>query len=315
MRRFPTEELSSLINNYLTKLDLAEKQVQNMLLQTQMTIYEKANLSDREQRAVLYRKFNETTEAQQSVFSMLTSLFAQGYVLVNHLHNYIVGETIEYHIGIERGKTRDSIIYTATEEEVVNKLQIDTYSLAKALLTGEMQSLDYSMRYRATVKSAVENEEHFSLPKNGSTLWSKGYRVFQAVKNYGIGINFGHFLEAYYLSGGNLGNRNVRNFDSVQFYQIMKSAMNSTEFYKGGDVQNIQLKSNTATVTSLQTIKKVLLEILKILSNNKMTNKVKNLRALLKAGGNTKAGVKQKASEIDIPEELLSILRSLDVKS
>ena len=140
-----------------------------------------------------------------------------------------------------------------------------------SLLSAE-QSLAFDMRYNATKKrSEMDNNtilEAALSKSDGSTLWSRGYKVFSTVKEWvktnskemtaGYGVNFGHFLEAYYAYGGNSANRNSAILAdagfSVKFLQVMLSLQNSDEFYSGGDVGNIQLKSNTATITNIKTI-------------------------------------------------------------
>jgi hypothetical protein len=82
------------------------------------------------------------------------------------------------------------------------------------------------MRYRASKKRAEEGQKlQENLLNSGaegsSTLWSLGYRVYtktrewyldeslrgEGISSQGFGINFGHFLEAYYHLGGNKANR------------------------------------------------------------------------------------------------------------
>lgn len=313
LTKIQSQKLLDLISNYLQRLNQLENQILSVSSILKSTMLEQATYDQSQQRKMLRNKLAEKSYLQENLFDQMQTVFGQGYVLLNHLHEYITNETIQYHVAVERGKTKESMIYQATEQEIVNNLQFDYYRLSSLLLNSETLTLDYTMRYRATVKRAQQEEEPISLPKKGSTLWSKGYRVFQVAKQYNNGINFGHFLEAYYYFGGNKGNRQVRNFDSENFYRYMRVLMNSKEFYRGGDADNIQLKSNTATITSIHTIKKALENIVSILSEER-GNKYKKIKDLLTSKKMTKSFLEKAAKEIEMPEELRKQLAALDKK-
>lgn len=258
------------------------------------------------------------TMKQNDIFQKLQTMFSLGYILVNKIREYITGQSIQYHIAIERGKTRKSIIYSATEEHIVNNLTIDTYRFMQSLFSGQAQELDYNARYTATIKrSQVVNETktiNNQLPKEGSTLWSRGYRVFLVAKQnsqLAAYVNFGHFLEAYYYFGGNKENRNIRKFNAIEFYQYMVALQNSTPFYQAGDFQDIQLKSNTATIANINTIKDVLVRIQTILLEYKGTKRNK-IKEILTTKKYTKQQMAEKASRIDVSEELKQLLLPIE---
>lgn len=208
----------------------------------------------------------------------LEKLYKKGYWLIMNIRKKIKGEVIRYVIANEKSK----IIYEVSEEQLLADLSpININEVIESIQKG---TLNFSMNYSSSFKKAqgqLEDTEIIQeLPDGqGSTLWSKGYRVYQEVKNYikqnpdeakefGLTVNFGHFFETYYYLGGNKKNRNVKNFNSLEFYAYMRVLMNSTKFYQGGDYRNFQLKSNSATLTSFSTIRRGLQEILKILDEN-----------------------------------------------
>ena len=310
--------LLAAINIYLQQLEQLNSEV--LLLREQFVNQQNSSLQkmamvfgDKIQgtnlRKASYKFFGE----QNQIFEKSKKLFSIGYSLVNKIREYITGQTIKYHVAIERAASKQDIIYEATEQHIVSNLKIDQYRFMQALITGQSQELSFEAKYRATVKnSEIFGETSIiqeNLSKKGSTLWSKGYQVYQEVKKK-QGINFGHFLETYYYFGGNKMNRKIRDFNAIEFYQYMIALQNSTEFYKSGDFQDIQLKSNTATITNIKTIKSILLKIQEQLINYKSSKKTR-IKQLLTEKKLTKEQMQKKASKIEITEEMRKILEPI----
>lgn len=289
-----------------------------IIQQNNSTLSKMAQVIGSKDRDNIQKKMAYSIMAQNQIFQKLKTTFRLGYTLVNKIREYITGQTIQYHIAIERGKTKKSIIYSATEEHIVNNLNIDVYRFMQTLFSEQAQELDYNARYTAAIKrSQIVNETKTidaQLPKEGTTLWSRGYRVFLVAKQnpqLAAYVNFGHFLEAYYYFGGNKENRNIRKFNAIEFYQYMIALQNTTPFYQAGDFQDIQLKSNTATIANINTIKEVLIRIQSILSEYRGSKKNK-IKEMLTTKKYTKQQMAQKASEIDVSEELKQLLSPIE---
>lgn len=279
------DKVIELLNTYLSKLKQLESEMQIFIKEKQLRekVFAKQNIlqSIVDKSSNDYRKakhnynvarrdmINEIRD--QQYLTRAIALFKEGYKIIMFIRKTILHEEIQYHVAIEGRGNSASRIYTINEEHLLNNITMDTYSLAMSLLSAE-QSLAFDMRYNATKKrSEMDNNtilEAALSKSDGSTLWSRGYKVFSTVKEWvktnsreitaGYGVNFGHFLEAYYAYGGNSANRNSAILAdagfSIKFLQVMLSLQNSDEFYSGGDVGNIQLKSNTATITNIKTI-------------------------------------------------------------
>ena len=315
-------QLLQIINNYLLQLNTLQAEIiqvrDSILQQSNSTLSKMSQALRQKGYQNMEKKIAYETMRQNQIFQKMQKVFSNGYILVNKIREYIVGQTIQYHVAIERGKTRDSIIYSATEEHIIKNLNIDTYRFMQSLFSSQAQELDYNARYTAAVKrSQIEGQTkqlNAQLPKQGSTLWSKGYRVFLVAKQnseLAAYVNFGHFLEAYYYFGGNKENRRIKNFNPIEFYQYMVALQNSIPFYQAGDFQNIQLKSNTATIANINTIKEVLIGIQTVLFNYKGSKK-KKIKEMLTTKKYTKQQLAVKASEIDVPEELEQLLLSFE---
>ena len=315
-------QLLEVINQYLLQLKTLQVEVislrDSILQQTNSTMQKMASALGSKDKNNFQRQLAYNTMKQNDIFQKLKAMFRLGYVLVNKIRNYITGQVIQYHVAIERGKTRKSIIYSATEEHIVNNLNIDIYRFMQALFSGQTQELDYNARYTAAIKrSQIASETETidaQLPKEGTTLWSRGYRVYLMAKQnpqLSAYVNFGHFLETYYYFGGNKENRNIRKFNAVEFYQYMVALQNTTPFYQAGDFQDIQLKSNTATIANINTIKEVLIRIQSVLIEYKGSKRNK-IKEMLTTKKHTKQQMAQRASEIDVSEEFRQLLLPLE---
>ena len=188
----------------------------------------------------------------------------------------------------------------------------------QTLFSTQAQELDYNARYIAAIKRSQLADEtetiNNELPKEGTTLWSRGYRVFLVAKQnpqLAAYINFGHFLESYYYFGGNKENRNIRKFNAIEFYQYMIALQNATPFYQAGDFQNIQLKSNTATIANINTIKDILIKIQSVLSEYKGSKRNK-IKEMLTTKKYTRQQMAEKASKIEVSEELRQLLLPIE---
>lgn len=312
------------INQYLNKVmslqnDINSLTQQQALVSNSVLKKNQALLDNQSVNIDLTREQVKNDILTDQILKQASEIFKSGYYIVMRLREFIMNEKIQYHVAIEGGKTATSMLHAITEEQLLDKITIDTYRLSQAIANGE-SILSMTMRYNATKKygKKVGQEEGMfleQLPKTGSTLWSKGYRVYKTVRDWynkdkenrkGYGINFGHFLEAYYASGGNPDNRKTKKFNSMKFLQLMLNLQNSVEFYKGGDSGNIQLKSNSATITSLNAIYEALLSIRGILVQGRRGAK-KKLKELFSPP------IKSKLSQPrEIPKDLQAEIKALE---
>ncbi len=332
------------LNTYLAKLKQLEGEMQEFIQEKQLRekVYAKQSVlqSIGDKSSGEYRKAKHNYNAarrqminevrDQQYLTRAIALFKEGYKIIMFIRKTILHSDIEYHVAIEGRGSSSSRIYTIDEEHLLNNITMDTYSLAMSLLSAE-QSLAFDMRYNATKKrSEMDNNtilEAALSKSDGSTLWSRGYKVFTTVKEWvknnskditaGYGVNFGHFVEAYYACGGNPANRNsailADSGFSVKFLQVMLSLQNSDEFYSGGDVGNIQLKSNTATITNIRTIAYAI-EKIKNIFIAKRTSYRGELKAMFTQ--QNKDSIDQTlvaAGTKEINENLREILNGLDI--
>ena len=309
--------------NYLNALELEVFAFRDQLLAQSNSTGEKmiALLASKDskfksQRQAIYNKFR-----QQEIFSRMKSMFALGYQLTQRIREYITNQEIQYNIGVYKKGSGKFISYSATEEHIIKNLYGDHYRFLTALYSAEQKELSYNAKYTASFKkSQLEGETEQlqqNLPSNGSTLWSKGYRVYQTAaqhRDIAVTLNFGHFLEAYYHFGGNKANHNPSGFNSLSFYQYMVALQNSTPFYQGGDFQDIQLTANTATITNISTIRKILTSIQGVLKDYKGSKRHK-IKQMLTTKKLTKSQLAAKAAAVDVSPEMRDILKDLDTKT
>lgn len=339
LNNITVSQLSVSINNYFSKISDLETNIRTATLKNRESALEQmkakqlaakdstewkiANANYEAYRKAIVQDLQKSKIDQQAI-----AIFKTGYKMVQTIREYITSEKIEYHVAIEGGQTVSSVIHSISEDQLLSKVQLDLYRFSQSIIQGE-EAINFGMRFRATKKYAnllkqqaqEEQDETFlfaelaKAPKEGSTLWSKGYQVYLETKKWystapesirkGFGINFGHFLEAYYHMGGNAVNRTFTNFDNITFLQFMLSLQNSTKFYEGGDYGNIQLKSNTATLTELTAIRNALESIQGILNHSKGSYE-KNLRDLFKP--KIKEAVSQPR---ELPADLVAALNRL----
>lgn len=343
LRAADIDNVISQLNSYLNQLQILQNDLQNFII-TSNAVASVQNQADRMQS---YKKGSNDYQnakkqynmARQSMITELRNqeylqrasvLFKEGYRIIMGVRQIITKEDIKYEIAIEGGKNSTSRIYSVDESQLLQDIYLDTYSLAKSLLSGQSQ-ITFNMRYSATkTKSEATGStiiEKSLSKKDGSTIWSKGYKVFEEVKQWvatnpeeaqGYGVNFGHFVEAYYAYGGNSINRKpsaLSSFNSVRFLQLMLSLQNSDEFYSGGDIGDIQLKSNNATLTSIKTIELGIIKMRNILIS-KRTKYKKELKALFTTQnkGNLDQIIVDSTSR-EINAHLRELVEALDISS
>lgn len=267
---------------------------------------------------------NTKKELQQKIVHMkiipeISELYTTGYKMIMFIRQKITHEQIEYHVSVENDG--EPIIYRATEEHILQNLDFDLNKFITMLITGKGQ-LDAVMRYRAT-KSRAEGPgvTKIVLNKESSTLWSLGYRVYAETRKWyldnaasglskGFGVNYGHFLEAYYSLGGNPINRK-HSITAQDFLNEMLTGQDKTPFYKGGDYKNIQLKSNYSTLTSLKNIQTTLHSIKKKIQLHNWEAQLKNLFS--KNSGTLKKKIKKPKTYETAKKELENEILKLNI--
>lgn len=200
----------------------------------------------------------------------------ESYVLVMKLREAITGEKVEYSIGDV--KTERSFV---VDESII--YEQSTVSTNLKYINNVAQDFDISIRInsrqildkQAETKTVTGNLSGTS----GTTLWSRGVKILRILRSYynsrkkkpeGIGINFGHFYEAYLYFGGNANNfiNNYNNPSNLTYAAYMLALANNRGFQLGGDIDNLQAKINHANLISLKKLINELKRLYAIFSNN-----------------------------------------------
>lgn len=298
-------DLSSTFLNYLKKMRssmepnspalkqatlILEKQI-GLLTNLQargQTILSQLHLSKRKGAASAFKNvfynFEPIEESKEKILQQALinnqqetkKVLLESYALVMKLREAITGEKVEYSIGDV--KTQRSFV---VDESIV--YEQSTISTSLKYINGVAEDFDISIRLnsrqildkQAETKSVTGNLSGTS----GSTLWSRGVRILKILRSYynnrknkpeGIGLNFGHFYEAYLYFGGNANNfiNNYNNPSNLTYAAYMLALANSRGFQLGGDIDNLQAKINQASLISLKKLINELRRLYAIFSNN-----------------------------------------------
>ena len=283
------QELLSLIQSKYS--DLLDEQRRNELMRSPSSAQDLSILlfkAGKELQAQVKEK------AEEKCYADLKKLFITGYKLVMTLREYFTNEKIEYEVAYESGNT----VFEVGEEEFLAQSRTSLSSLTIGLQNGQL-NIDYVQKVQigsTLLKKAKENERNIYENlngQNGSTFWSRGIRILHALQQEkelsggSRGLNFGHFFETYtYYNGNEINFLPGEQPGNLEYAAAMLALRNSTEFYKGGDVGNKQLKANEATITHISTIRKQLNNILNILtSKDSVRSQLSKIRASFKDSG------------------------------
>lgn len=236
-------------------------------------------------------------------YSDLKQLFITGYRLIMVLREYFTNDTIKYEVASEIG----DYTFEIDEKDLLNQSRAAISSLNIILREGQLH-IDYVQKVvigSTLLKKAKEKgkniNENLSIQKEtGTTFWSRGIRILHALQGMPEisggrqGLNFGHFFETYtYYNGNDINFLAEKQPKNLEYAAAMLALRNSKQFYKGGDVNNKQLKANEATIGHISTIKRQLENILQILeSEDKVKEKTLKIRQSFKDSG-AERGIQQ----------------------
>lgn len=291
-RQAAKEVLATEIKSFFTDLDNQETELINLVNKNRRTNLLDNSLMEQysqQRQGTVLNTFSRSLRKKirkkntEEIMNKLADLFRYGYQLAMLLRSYFSeSQEINYEIASEKRnwtfKTDENILLKHS------KITID--SLKFSLDKGKI-SINYVMRLSNSVAFKEESEEKFGKEStvanlnsgDGSTFWSRGISIlkilqeqFEEITGGTKGLNFGHFIEAYYYFNGNdINFEREKQPDGFSYGMVMMGLRNNAAFYTGGDINNIQLKANQATITSLSAIKKILKEILNLLENSNIT--------------------------------------------
>lgn len=283
------QELFSLIQDKY--MDLLDEQRRNELINSVGSAQELSILlfkAGKELQAQVKEK------AEEKCYADLKKIFITGYKLVMTLREYFTNESIEYEVASESG----NVVFEVGEEEFLAQSRASLSSLTINIQNGQL-NIDYVQKIQigsTLLKKAKKNERNIYenlMGQDGSTFWSRGVRILHALQQEkeltggSRGLNFGHFFEAYtYYNGNSINFLSEQQPGNLEYAAAMLALRNSTEFYKGGDIDNKQLKANEATITHISTIRKQLVNILNILkSKDSVRSQLSQIRTSFKKSG------------------------------
>ncbi len=204
----------------------------------------------------LYIEIKKITEEYKNLLPLLKS----GYILIEEIRETFTGKTITYEIGfpVGRGKGRNYYRKELSMKEILKlgRIEIDWHNMMPKI------RLNLNKADRETLSS--------------SSISLSGDKTFESIFDYYFHLskeqrkvlgNAGVFYEAYVNARVNYPNKKL---DKFTLERIFKESRNSTRFYKGGDVNNIQVKGffgSPASLVSLDTIINVCKNLLFIYEN------------------------------------------------
>ena len=290
VRRSKREIIQKTIEKYLSDLSNVEKELLVLIQEKHQTLLDEnrreqfMNSTSPKEISRYLTKAKEDLQKQiksrreEQTYAELKALFITGYKLVMTLREYFLNDSILYEVASETG----NFTFEIDEESFLEQSRASLSSLNLVLQDGQL-NIDFVQKINIGKKLKEKAEEsgykiYENLgDENGSTFWSRGIRILHALQEEkelsggSRGLNFGHFYEAYkYFNGNEINFSRKDQPGNTDYAAVMLALRNSNKFYKGGDVDNVQLKANEATITHISTIRKQLSDILKILTNKQI---------------------------------------------
>lgn len=206
----------------------------------------------------------------------------EGYRLLNEIGETLRGEEIMY-----------SITFTKTGEQIGNSTEVYTWTVpmseffnlvrfSETRITLRDSSAIYKM-----MQKQIQNDEKDNMIEKWTEQKIQDYALFNnEVRNNPNWekwhkINEGNMLESYLRllkNGGSVQSRDKVKKDS-EYWHRLGTAVSSTmkapdAFFKGGDIDNEQIKGLHASVTNINTLMLNLQKVFSILKNAKINEEV-----------------------------------------
>ena len=246
------KKLITQIDFYLNKYEQTSK---GIVERYNNSIQEEPNLSNSTRRYQAVKTYNEQVDSIQN-------LLKQGYLYVDAIREILTGQTIQYEVGI----IKDGILYEnnvnlltlieASTLDVDSKISIGNAAKLR-LKSGELSTKILQNPIEQIIQEEVDN---------ASSIFSAVYNYFTNSIHQIPKINKGNAYEVYkrlVFERNNLNKIPPAEKTSIEeinkIYEEVKR--NNAAYYKGGDINDIQVKylGNTPpSLTSLSSIKRVL---------------------------------------------------------
>lgn len=246
------KKLITQIDFYLNKYEQTSK---GIVEKYNNSIQEEPNLSNSTRRYQAVKTYNEQVDSIQN-------LLKQGYLYVDAIREILTGQTIQYEIGT----IKDGILYENNVDlltlietstlDVDSKISIGNAAKLR-LKSGELSAKILQNPIEQIIQEKVDN---------ASSIFSAVYNYFTNSIHQTPKVNKGNAYEVYkrlIFERNNLNKIPPAKKTSIEeinkIYEEVKR--NNAAYYKGGDINDIQVKylGNTPpSLTSLSSIKRVL---------------------------------------------------------
>lgn len=246
------KNLITQIDFYLNKYEQTSK---GIVEKYNNSIQEEPNLSNSTRRYQAVKTYNEQVDSIQN-------LLKQGYLYVDAIREILTGQTIQYEIGI----IKDGILYE-NNVDLLTLIETSTLDVDSKISIGNaaklrLKSGELSAKILQNPIEQIIQEE----VDNASSIFSAVYNYFTNSIHQTPKINKGNAYEVYkrlIFERNNLNKIPPAKKTSIEeinkIYEEVKR--NNAAYYKGGDINDIQVKylGNTPpSLTSLSSIKRVL---------------------------------------------------------
>lgn len=205
--------------------------------------------------------------AQQSITN--TAILSDGYILLNKIGEIIRGAEIMY-----------SVTFTETGDAISEAQSGQVYTW-RMPMSDFLNLVTYSSR-RMTMRSSSSIYKMMQAQINKNITYEKwseqklhSYQLFinqaRSAANGGkwSKVNEGNILEAFlrFLDSGHIVEHSERREYWNQIRNVMSQTLSAPDpFFKGGDINDEQIKSLNASVTNINTLIRNLTEVLNILA-------------------------------------------------
>ena len=246
------KKLITQIDFYLNKYEQTSK---GIVEKYNNSIQEEPNLSNSTRRYQAVKTYNEQVDSIQN-------LLKQGYLYVDAIREILTGQTIQYEIGI----IKEGILYE-NNVDLLTLIETSTLDVDSKISIGNaaklrLKSGELSAKILQNPIEQIIQEE----VDNASSIFSAVYNYFTNSIHQTPKVNKGNAYEVYkrlIFERNNLNKIPPAKKTSIEeinkIYEEVKR--NNAAYYKGGDINDIQVKylGNTPpSLTSLSSIKRVL---------------------------------------------------------
>ena len=210
-------------------------------------------------------RYNAVKEMQKDGYSLDHKL-KQGYIYIDEIRESLTGEHISYQIGFTKGgKLYEGEIGLL---DILNNSNLDVQTKSKAANTAKLRitktpDLSQMTNIYQTVIDKVTTE--------ASSIFSAVYNYLTGTQGRTPKVNEGNAYQTYKVIVNNRNGKNTPNKPPVTPDQIEKAfaavKSNTVNFYRGGDIEDVQIKyfgGSAPSLVTTATIKRVLKNVIKL---------------------------------------------------